>query len=62
MKKYIVNENCIGCGLCESVCPEVFKVEDDELAHVISEDVDNDLEDSAEEARASCPVDAIESV
>ena len=25
---------CVGCGLCEQVCPEVFKVEGDGLAHV----------------------------
>ncbi len=60
MKKYSVNENCIGCGLCESICPEVFRLEDDELAHVIMEDVDESLVDTADEAMNSCPVDAIE--
>ena len=37
--KYYVNENCIGCGLCESVCPEVFSLSDDGVAVAISEDV-----------------------
>ena len=26
--KYIVNEGCIGCGLCEATCPEVFSMSD----------------------------------
>ena len=25
----IVNENCIGCGLCNGICPEVFVMGDD---------------------------------
>lgn len=25
---------CVGCGLCEQGCPEVFKVEGDGIAHV----------------------------
>ena len=27
-----VNSNCIGCGLCVSICPEVFEIGDDGLA------------------------------
>lgn len=25
---------CVGCGLCEQECPEVFKVEGDGIAHI----------------------------
>lgn len=25
---------CVGCGLCEQSCPEVFEVQGDGLAHV----------------------------
>lgn len=28
---------CVGCGLCEQSCPEVFKVEGDGVAHVIAQ-------------------------
>ena len=27
--KYFVNDSCIGCGLCESTCPEVFHMNGD---------------------------------
>ncbi len=58
MKATVDHELCIGCALCESICPEVFEMGDDGLAHVIGE-VTSDLEDSAEEARESCPTEAI---
>ncbi|MBQ1820772.1 MAG: ferredoxin [Clostridia bacterium] len=28
----MVNEGCIGCGLCEGTCPEVFHMTDDGIA------------------------------
>ena len=52
-----VNANCIGCGLCNSICPEVFTMGDDGLAH--GEAFDTALLDAAQEARDSCPVSAI---
>lgn len=58
MKASVDHDLCIGCGLCESICPQVFEMGDDGLAHVIGQ-VTADLEESAEEARESCPVEAI---
>lgn len=26
--KYVVNDGCIGCELCEGTCPEVFSMTD----------------------------------
>ena len=48
-------EKCIGCGLCASICSEVFKINKDNKAEVIS---DKDIP-CVKEAIESCPVDAI---
>ncbi len=54
-----VNENCIGCGACTSICPEVFDLNADGLAENILGDVPAELVDSAKEAMDACPVGAI---
>ncbi|MFP4013745.1 MAG: ferredoxin [Chitinispirillaceae bacterium] len=59
MKASVDLEACIGCELCPSVCPDVFKMGDDGLAHTITEDVPSDAEAAAQEAAESCPVNAI---
>ena len=49
---------CIGCGLCTEICPEVFEMGDDGQAHVIDAAA-CDSSDCCDEARDSCPTDAI---
>ena len=56
--KASVNEDCIGCGLCEGTCPDVFSIGDDGVAHAIEGDVP-DAEDGTQEAADNCPVSAI---
>ncbi|MAG10862.1 ferredoxin [Candidatus Pacearchaeota archaeon] len=46
---------CIGCGLCVSMCPDVFEMDDDLKAKVISQKNNP----SVKEAVGSCPVEAI---
>ena len=58
--KFHVNDKCIGCGLCTSLCPEVFSMEYSPVAHAIPEDVPAESEAAALDAQASCPVNAIE--
>ena len=34
MKVTVDVSTCVGCGLCEQACPEVFEVQGDGLAHI----------------------------
>lgn len=58
MKAFVDKETCIGCGLCASITPDVFEMEDDGKAGVIG-DVDSSNEAEAKDAETSCPVEAI---
>ena len=50
-------EKCIGCGLCASMCPEVFEMKDDGKAH-IKDDKACDKCD-CKDVVSSCPTQAI---
>lgn len=53
-----VNSDCIGCGMCEGVCPEVFQLDGSGMSNVVG---DADLHaDKVLEAAEICPVNAIE--
>lgn len=53
----IVNDSCIGCGACESICDAVFQVED---RATVKEAGIAGNEDCVKEAADACPVSAIE--
>lgn len=55
--KVWIEDGCTACGLCEDICPEVFKVED--LATVISGVDYSAHEQNIKEAADSCPVEVI---
>jgi len=57
IKKVWVEEDCTACGLCEDICPEVFKLED--IAIVIEGVNYADYEEKIKEAAESCPVEVI---
>jgi len=58
MKARVDADECIGCGLCQETCPEVFELKDD-LAVVKVDPVPAEAEASCREAADSCPVEAI---
>jgi ferredoxin len=62
MKAIVDPETCIGCELCPTICPDVFKMGEDGLAHVIVNQIPADVENVAQEAAESCPVTAIKIV
>ena len=54
----IDEEECIGCGTCEEICPEVFSLDDDAgIAKVTNPE--GAPEDKIEEAIEACPVECI---
>jgi ferredoxin len=59
MKAFVDKDACIGCGLCESVCPRAFRMNDQGIAEPVSEDLPAELAECAGEAEAQCPVEAI---
>lgn len=60
MKAKIIQDQCIGDGICADTCPEVFEMRDDGLAYVITDTVPADAEATAKEAAEACPTEAIE--
>ncbi|SPD73042.1 Ferredoxin-1 [uncultured Desulfobacterium sp.] len=58
-KRVIVDqEECIGCGNCEDVCPDVFKLDKDkEKSEVVK--VEGGPVKCIEEAMEACPVSCI---
>jgi len=59
MKATLDRDGCISCGLCPTICPEVFRMADDGIAEVYNEDVPQEVEGQAVEAQESCPVSVI---
>ena len=60
MKVKVNKDNCIGCGACTAVCPDVFDFSDDGYAVATVEEVPADKVASVNEAKDGCPVTAIE--
>lgn len=57
-KRPVVNPGCIGCGYCQFVCPEVFRVNE---VSTVQECADYDkYRQSIEKAMQECPMHAIE--
>lgn len=54
--KVRVEDGCIACGACESICDAVFSVED---IAVVNEAGISTNEDAVKEAADACPVSVI---
>ena len=54
-----IEDGCIGCGLAEAICPEVFNIGDN-TSNTVIEDADlSSVEAKIKEAAEDCPVQVI---
>ncbi|HHV06447.1 MAG TPA: ferredoxin [Anaerolineaceae bacterium] len=60
MKIKVVEDLCIGCGICEGIAPEVFSLETEPYAVVLLEAIPEELQADVREAADACPEAAIE--
>jgi ferredoxin len=59
MKVIVDFAKCTGLGICESMAPEFFEVNDDGALVLLKEDISDDELQSVEEAVAGCPTEAL---
>jgi ferredoxin len=58
MKVKVNESKCIGCGACEALAEDYFKV--NSIAKVKKSEVKKEDEEKVKNAAESCPTDAIE--
>ena len=63
MKKVVINKDkCLGCGMCVGIESDVFDFDDDGLAKVNNDNINDDNKENVNNAIDSCPAAAIEVV
>ena len=65
MKTKIIREDCIACGNCNAICPDIYDYDEDGIAYCIIDD-NKMTEEVAEkyhslvlEAKDNCPTEAV---
>lgn len=58
-KPCVVKDLCIACGLCNAMVPSVFDWDDDGKMKAIVDEVPEGLEIDVDDAKISCPTEAI---
>ena len=56
---HVDRERCVGSGVCESLAPEVFEIDDDGVLQVHREEPAADDLDGVRDAVQSCPARAL---
>jgi len=59
MKLKVNEEACIGCGACAAICPDIYNMNDDGIAYVITENITEEFIEDAVDAKDGCPTCAI---
>lgn len=57
MKVKIDESLCTGCGICETICPDVFEINEEGISQVIADDPCS--YECCSEAAENCPEEAI---
>ena len=58
MVALVHDDICIGCGACERICPQVFRIEGP-VAWVTVDASPREAEENCRQAWSYCPVEAI---
>ena len=58
MRAFVDLDLCIGCGMCNAACPEVFELNDEGKAEAVADTTDSNRDDVMT-AIEGCPVSAI---
>jgi ferredoxin len=59
MKAVVDDTLCSGCAVCSDVAPDVFEMNDNDVAQVKVDPIPEDFEDAARDAVDGCPSGAI---
>ena len=65
MKTKVVRDNCIACGNCNAICPDIYDYDEDGIAYFhidnnqMTEDIDEEFRSLVLEAQNNCPTEAI---
>jgi ferredoxin len=59
MKVRVDFAKCTGLGICESMAPNIFEVDDDGKLLLLKDDITDDELQSVEEAVTGCPTEAL---
>ena len=57
--KVKVTEECIGCGACVAIAPEVFEMNSETMKSIVKKQPSKDEEQKTKDAANACPVNAI---
>ena len=59
MKAKVIRDNCIGCGACQAIAPNIFEIDDEGLSVTKVKEVPAEDAEDFNDALESCPTGAI---
>ena len=58
--KIKITDECIGCGACVAVAPNLFELNTDTMKSIVKKQPEVEEEELAKQAKDVCPVEAIQ--